>query len=378
MSSQHEQYTTAKYNFLTFLPKFLLEQFSRYSNVFFLFIALLQQIDDVSPTGRYTTAVPLLLVLSCSALKEIVEDYKRHQADDQVNNRRVKVLRDNTIQSLLWTEVQVGDIVKVVNGQFFPADLIILSSSEPMGMCYIETSNLDGETNLKIRQVLLFYTGHDSKLMQNSTAAPIKRSNVDHTTNIQILFLFGMLLVLALCSTIGFKIWTDNHKDTDWYLGYSAKRAQNLGMTFLTFIILYNNLIPISLTVTLEVVKFIQAIFINLDVDMYYEPTDTPAMARTSNLNEELGQVRYIFSDKTGTLTRNVMEFKKCSIGGISYSGQGDTFMDPALLDNLREHHPTASVIREFLTLFSSVPHSRTRKGHQQSRQDSLSSCLTR
>ncbi|KAJ7357638.1 Phospholipid-transporting ATPase IA [Desmophyllum pertusum] len=399
--------------------KFLLEQFSRYSNVFFLFIALLQQIDDVSPTGRYTTAVPLLLVLSCSALKEIVEDYKRHQADDQVNNRRVKVLRDNTIQSLLWTEVQVGDIVKVVNGQFFPADLIILSSSEPMGMCYIETSNLDGETNLKIRQALpltakmtsllevrcmqgrvecegpnnrlydfvgnitlqtqksvpvgpeqillrgahlrntqwifglVVYTGHDSKLMQNSTAAPIKRSNVDHTTNIQILFLFGMLLVLALCSTIGFKIWTDNHKDTDWYLGYSAKRAQNLGMTFLTFIILYNNLIPISLTVTLEVVKFIQAIFINLDVDMYYEPTDTPAMARTSNLNEELGQVRYIFSDKTGTLTRNVMEYKKCSIGGISYSGQGDTFMDPALLDNLREHHPTASVIREFLTLLA-------------------------
>ncbi|XP_074619710.1 phospholipid-transporting ATPase IA-like isoform X2 [Acropora palmata] len=411
--------STAKYKFLTFLPKFLLEQFSRYSNIFFLFIALLQQIDDVSPTGRYTTAVPLLLVLSCSAIKEIIEDYKRHQADDLVNNRRVKVLRDNTLQSLLWTEVQVGDIVKVVNGQFFPADLILLSSSEPMGMCYIETSNLDGETNLKIRQALpltakmtslldvrcmqgrvecegpnnrlydfvgnitlqsqksvplgpdqvllrgahlrntqwifglVVYTGHDSKLMQNSTAAPIKRSNVDHTTNIQILFLFGLLLGLALCSTIGFKIWTDSHKQSHWYLGYSGKKAQNLGMSFLTFIILYNNLIPISLTVTLEVVKFIQAIFINLDIDMYYDVTDTPAMARTSNLNEELGQVRYIFSDKTGTLTRNVMEFKKCSIGGISYCGDEDTFVDPSLLDNLREHHPTASVIREFLTLLA-------------------------
>ncbi|XP_032231937.1 phospholipid-transporting ATPase IA isoform X2 [Nematostella vectensis] len=411
--------STAKYNFLTFLPKFLLEQFSRYSNVFFLFIALLQQIDGVSPTGRYTTAVPLLLVLSCSAIKEIIEDYKRHAADGLVNNRRVKVLRDNTLQSLLWIEVQVGDIVKVVNGHFFPADLILLSSSEPMGMCYVETSNLDGETNLKIRQALpqtakmtslldvrcmqgrvecegpnnrlydfvgnialtgkkpvplsadqvllrgaqlrntqwvfglVAYTGHDSKLMQNSTAAPIKRSNVDHTTNIQILFLFGLLMALALCSTIGFYVWAGEHEHAHWYLGYEELPPQNYGLTFLTFIILYNNLIPISLTVTLEVVKFIQAIFINLDIDMYYAPSDTPAMARTSNLNEELGQVKYIFSDKTGTLTRNVMEFRKVTIGGISYSGEGQSFSDPALLDNLREHHPTASVIREFLTLLS-------------------------
>ncbi|XP_031569883.1 phospholipid-transporting ATPase IA-like isoform X2 [Actinia tenebrosa] len=406
--------STAKYNFITFLPKFLLEQFSRYSNVFFLFIALLQQIDGVSPTGRYTTAVPLLAVLSCSAIKEIIEDYKRHKADDLVNKRKVKVVRDGTLQSLQWVEVQVGDIVKVVNGHFFPADLILLSSSEPMGMCYVETSNLDGETNLKIRQALsltakmtslidvrcmqgrvecegpnnrlydfvgnialtgkkphplgpdqallrgaqlrnthwifglVVYTGHDSKLMQNSTAAPIKRSNMDHTTNIQILFLFGLLMVLALFSTIGFYVWTGNHADKDWYLGYKELAPQNYGLTFLTFIILFNNLIPISLTVTLEVVKFMQAIFINTDLDMYHGQSDTPAMARTSNLNEELGQVKYIFSDKTGTLTRNVMEFKKSTIGGISYSAE-----DPALLDNLREHHPTASVIREFLTLLS-------------------------
>ena len=52
---------------------------------------------------------------------------------------------------------------------------------------------------------------------------------------------------------------------------------------------------------------------------MYYEPTDTPAMARTSNLNEELGQIKYIFSDKTGTLTQNNMVFKKCSVAGIKF-----------------------------------------------------------
>lgn len=63
-----------------------------------------------------------------------------------------------------------------------------------------------------------------------------------------------------------------------------------------------------------------QAIFINMDVHMYHAETDTPAMARTSNLNEELGQVKYIFSDKTGTLTRNVMEFKRCAVGNDVYS----------------------------------------------------------
>ena len=81
----------------------------------------------------------------------------------------------------------------------------------------------------------------------------------------------------------------------------------------MTFVILYNNLIPISLLVTIEFVKLLQANFINNDAEMHYQGTD--ALARTSNLNEELGQIRYVFSDKTGTLTQNVMKFKECSIG---------------------------------------------------------------
>eukprot|EP00794_Sanderia_malayensis_P006961 gene6961-7746_t len=421
--TQEHQYSgnkisTAKYNLITFFPKFLLEQFSRYSNVFFLLIALLQQIPNVSPTGRYTTALPLLFVLCCSAVKEIIEDIKRHRADDQTNKRPVQVTRNGKAQNIRWRDVQVGDIVKVVNGNFFPADLLLLSSSEPMAMCYIETANLDGETNLKIRQGLpvtadnttinaisclqgrvecegpnnrlydfvgnitlhgqkavpisgdqillrgaqlrntqwifglVVYTGHESKLLQNATAAPIKRSNIDRMTNIQILFLFGMLLSLGLLTSIGNLIWTNKHKSSGWYLGFQGLKPQNFGLTFLTFCILFNNLIPISLPVTLEVVKFIQAMFINMDEDMYYEENDTPAMARTSNLNEELGQVKYIFSDKTGTLTRNIMEFRKCTIAGMIYGGDGENFNDARLLDNLQSH-PSGSIIREFLTLLA-------------------------
>lgn len=91
-------------------------------------------------------------------------------------------------------------------------------------------------------------------------------------------------------------------------------------LDILTFIILYNNLIPISLIVTMEVVKYQQAQLINSDLDMYYARTDTPALCRTSSLVEELGQIEYVFSDKTGTLTCNEMEFRCCSIGGIAYA----------------------------------------------------------
>ncbi|KDR21171.1 putative phospholipid-transporting ATPase IA, partial [Zootermopsis nevadensis] len=377
--------STAKYSALSFVPSFLFEQFRRYSNCFFLFIALLQQIPDVSPTGRYTTLVPLIFILSVSAIKEVVEDIKRHRADDEINHRKVEVLRDGHWLWVQWLNVAVGDIVKVHNNTFFPADLAILSSSEPQAICYIETSNLDGETNLKIRQAIpetarlleikdltqftgtlecelpnrhlyefsgilketnkqtlplgpdqlllrgamlrntswvfgiVIYTGHETKLMKNSTSAPLKRSTVDKMTNRQILLLFIILIVLCLLSAVFSELWSTSHPN-DWYIGINDLINANFGYNLLTFIILYNNLIPISLQVSLEVVRFVQAIFINMDTDMYHEESDTPAMARTSNLNEELGQVKYIFSDKTGTLTRNVMDFKKCSIADNIYT----------------------------------------------------------
>ena len=108
-------------------------------------------------------------------------------------------------------------------------------------------------------------------------------------------------------------------------------------LNFLTFIVLYNNLIPISLIVTVEVVRLFQANLINSDLDMYYSETDTPAVVRTSSLVEELGQVEYIFSDKTGTLTCNRMDLKQCLIAGRVYMEKITEGQSRARLDRVDE-----------------------------------------
>ncbi|XP_026920378.1 phospholipid-transporting ATPase IB-like isoform X3 [Acinonyx jubatus] len=428
--------STAKYSIWSFLPRYLYLQFSKAANAFFLFITILQQIPDVSPTGKYTTLLPLMIILTISGIKEIVEDYKRHMADRLVNTKNTIVFRENEWQVIMWKEVKVGDIVKASNGQFLPADMVLISSSEPEATCYVATSNLDGETNLKIRQALLetaemqteqlsslsgkiecegpnrhfntfigtlylngkspvavgpdqvllrgtqlkntrwilgivVYTGSETKFMQNSIKLPLKRSTVEKVTNVQILVLFLLLLAMSLVSCVGAILWKEGHGGDIWYIGTKDYSSHSLGFDILVFIILYHNLIPVSLLVTLEIVKYIQALFINWDEDMHYEGNNVYAMARTSNLNEELGQVKYLFSDKTGTLTCNIMTLKKCTIAGIIYgnlSNRSDTvldnlsaspsaitesggFNDPTLLQNFENGHPTRDYIKEFLTL---------------------------
>jgi phospholipid-transporting ATPase len=150
----HNSVTTGKYTIATFLIKFLVSFYLNYANLFFLFISLLQLVGNLGSTSKYGTALPLFVIMLLTASKELLEDSKRHAQDRVVNNRLVKVLKGQTFIPKKWNEVKVGDVVRVENSEFFPADLLLLSSSEPEAICYIETSNLDGETNLKIRQGL--------------------------------------------------------------------------------------------------------------------------------------------------------------------------------------------------------------------------------
>jgi phospholipid-transporting ATPase len=136
----HNRISTCKYNLLSFVPKFLYEQFRKYANLFFLFTGCIQLIPDLSPTSRFGTLIPLSIVLLFSAAKEVVEDLRRKAQDDMVNSRLTKVLAGPVFIDRPWKGVCVGDIIRVGDGEFFPADMVLLSSSEPDALCYIETT----------------------------------------------------------------------------------------------------------------------------------------------------------------------------------------------------------------------------------------------
>ncbi|KAJ3254549.1 hypothetical protein HK103_007103 [Boothiomyces macroporosus] len=429
----HNGITTGKYQFYSFIPKFLYEQFSKYANLFFLFIAIIMQIGDLSPTNKFGTVIPLAIVTAVSAAKEILEDLKRHSQDKMVNNRSVNTLFGTSFVPKKWCEVVVGDIVRIDNSAYFPADLVLISSSEPDGLVYIETSNLDGETNLKIRQALketneiltpemvanmdgvikcelpnnslytfegtlrlgakeiplnpdqlllrgamlrntswaygiVVFTGHESKLMKNATKTPIKSTQLDTLVNKHIIYLFFILVAMSIVCAFGtLRRQLGSHFESNILMINPSNAWLLFPGNIITYVILYNNLIPMSLIVTLDMVKFLIGTLISSDEDLYYEVNDTPATARTSSLVEELGQIDYVFSDKTGTLTCNMMEFRLLTIGGIAYAdivpdnkklqkdseGKMTGWYDYNRLIDHEQNGQTSSVIKEFLQLLA-------------------------
>ncbi|CAN1182807.1 Probable phospholipid-transporting ATPase 8 [Linum perenne] len=400
--------STTKYSPANFIPKSLFEQFRRVANIYFLVVASVS-FSPLAPYKAVSVLAPLILVIGVTMVKEAVEDWGRRKQDVEANNRKVKVLgKNSTFTQTRWKHLRVGDIVEVDKDEYFPADLLLLSSSYDDGVCYVETMNLDGETNLKLKhalevtaplhdegsvkefkavikcedpnenlysfvgtlhynrsqyplspqQILLrdsklkntdyvygvvIFTGHDTKVMKNAVDPPSKRSKIEKKMDKIIYILFSTLITISFIGSLFFGIETrrdyEDGKYTRWYLGpdrtnalYDPERAPLAAFFhFLTGLMLYGYLIPISLYVSIEVVKVLQSIFINQDQEMYHVEADRPARARTSNLNEELGQVDTVLSDKTGTLTCNSMEFVKCSIAGNPY-GRGMTEVEWALL----------------------------------------------
>ena len=404
---------TTKYNIITFLPKALFYQFMRVANIYFLACAVLQCIPAISPLGAETALVPIIIVLSVSLIREAVEDCARAKLDKQQNCEPTELYVDEQWEQTQSGKLHMGEIVSVKQDDAFPADLILIDSDLPEGICYIETGTLDGEKTLKLKesptqtagkfnnkgervdsflitgnamtdqpnpelyllngkmhlvftnykesgkkethdipldakQLLLkgaklrntswiigivVYTGHNCKIMKNSKDAVTKYSSVELLMNKALVFIFvlqAILCIVAACFR-GYYYKANNLQSVD---GGEGKEDNTLekGFAFtdrsytwesffnyFTYLLLLNTMIPISLIITLEVVKLIQGAFMKSDAYSYSKVRKKWLTPNSISLNEECGLVNYIFSDKTGTLTCNKMQFKYCVIGDICY-----------------------------------------------------------
>ncbi|CCG81132.2 Phospholipid-translocating P-type ATPase domain-containing protein [Taphrina deformans PYCC 5710] len=521
---------TARYTPLTFLPKNLWFQFHNVANLYFLLLVILQCFSIFGATNAGLSAVPLIVIVVITAIKDAIEDWRRTVLDNELNNtptrmlkhwhnvnstdehigiwRRIKkatsrLLRliaarrkgvqgdpldldriqtrpsgevprysmdnrldlvdshargaesflepsagnpydsqyapakhnygsliDRTSQTpgkaawhkTYWKNVRVGDFVKLRNNDAIPADMVVLATSEADSACYVETKNLDGETNLKIKHGLragsqiktpidceaarfriesegpnpnlysysavarwlsqpthmnddaeekfeaisaetlllrgsslrntawvigvVVFTGDDTKIMQNSGASPSKRSRISRELNWTIISNFFILFLMCVVCAIANGIYL-NHRSSTFNVfdqGSQAGSAAAGGVvTFFTCLILFQNLVPISLYISIEIVKTLQAYFIYSDVDMYHHELDYPCTPKSWNISDDLGQIEYIFSDKTGTLTQNVMEFKKCTINGIAY---GEAYTEAMIGMAKRDNLDTDEVTR--------------------------------
>ncbi|OUM65539.1 hypothetical protein PIROE2DRAFT_41599 [Piromyces sp. E2] len=171
---------------------------------------------------------------------------------------------------------------------------------------------------------VVLYTGCDTKVILGSGKTPSKRSKIEKTMNPQVVFnfviLFGLSILTAVVHYFVFSKWLKI--PTPW-INYKNGSLKSMIYALGNAVILLQTIIPISLYVTIEVIKMIHTYWISGDVDMYYEPRDESCIVKTWTISDDLGQIEYVFSDKTGTLTQNKMEFRRCTINGKIYGIKG-------------------------------------------------------
>ncbi|OCF33097.1 phospholipid-translocating ATPase [Kwoniella heveanensis BCC8398] len=375
-----------KYTVITFLPLVFWEQFKFFFNFYFLVVALSQFIPALKIGYIVTYVAPLVFVLAVTMGKEAYDDYCRYLRDREANSTRYLVLLPQPPSPLLGdpsfpgaaslprpqtrstpaSSIKVGDMVLLEKNQRVPADMVLLTTSEEEGTCFIRTDQLDGETDWKlkvavgetqkmgekgvgsaegslyadppIKDIHTFYGVLNLRSLtpgpQDETSIPLSVENVLWANT-----------VLAAGSAVGLVAYTGketravlNTSEPETKMGTLEKEVNKMAKILCTvtfalsvflvalnnfrgqwyiyvfrFLILFSSIIPISLRVNLDMGKTVYAHQIQSD------PEIPETIVRTSTLPEELGRIEYLLSDKTGTLTRNEMELKKLHMGTLVF-----------------------------------------------------------
>lgn len=398
--------STTKYSLISFLPNSLLFQFRRAANIYFLIVSIMTCFN-FSPKKPSSMIGTFAFVLIATMIKEGFEDYNRYKQDKASNERLTLKLERDGWREVKCSTLKAGQLVKIVKDEEFSADCLIVQSSNSNGYCYIDTKNLDGESNLKeksaieeyknvsdlnsingqikcdasnehlhmfegvlsrnsgnnqsnleyskdpydrasittdrslfinMRNMILkgctlkntswavgivIYTGKNTKIMKNSKNPKVKVSKILRIMNVLLYSLFAFTIVLCIVlSGLSVRFKSQNEDQMKYVFNddidtlSSSSDLMYFLIRIIIFFVAYSNIIPISLYVALEMVKIFQGVLIFYDNDLFDIETDKAAKCRATDLIEELGQVEFIFSDKTGTLTQNVMLLKKCYIDG--------------------------------------------------------------
>ena len=358
-----------KYNLITFVPVVLFNQFKQFGNFFYLIMSASQFFDELAVGFLFTYISPLAIVVTISMLKELYDDINRRIQDKKTNSTMITVLKVNQINNKLEkiqkkaSDLLIGDIIELKKDTRVPADIIALKTFNESNdnQAFIRTDQLDGETDWKLRKApeltqkmseyeivtcdgileceppskliynfegtlninntdkeplnlentiwastviasqgvigIVIYTGKESRARMNSSTPKLKIGILDEELNKSNVYLFCIMIILSLVLT--------------------SLKGITLSLTtffiFFKFIVLFCAIIPIALRVNLDVSKTWFSYVINKD----YSIPET--IARNSTIPEELGRISYVFSDKTGTLTKNEMIFKKIAMSNEQF-----------------------------------------------------------
>lgn len=355
-----------RYSFFTFLPLALLHQFQNFFNLFYLFLAFSQFIPVLKVGFLFTYFSPLVLVVCLSLLKDALDEWKRFRRDHVANVEVYERLtRGGDIAPVKSANIRVGDLLVLHHDQRVPADCVVLHTSEKTGTTFIRTDQLDGETDWKLRYPLrttralsysqlsrlrfnlncdaphkdiydfagtldtangqsesmtmenvmwascvvatgtvvaaVVYTGHETRSALNSTNPRNKSGLIENELNRLALLCLSLLLILSLL------------------LVAQQEFRGDAPVMFIRFFILLSAIIPISMRVNVDVGRLWYS------YDMAHDAHIPGTVARNTDLPEELGRLRYLFSDKTGTLTKNKMEFRVMQVGPDTVLTDRDT-----------------------------------------------------